>query len=64
MELVGGAMERKALVDFGDHTRLVSVITLPDTEVGAWIVVHSGFAIRRLSEDEAADSLAAFRGRS
>lgn len=41
-----------------DRALTVSLITLEEpVRAGDWVVVHSGFALRRLEPDEAADAL-------
>ena len=34
---------------------------MPDVEVGEYVIVHAGFAIQKLSEDEAQETLELFR---
>lgn len=53
-ELTG---ERAALVDTGSREVMVSLLTL-DEPVGAgdWLLVHSGFALSRLTDDEVRDA--------
>jgi hydrogenase expression/formation protein HypC len=38
--------------------RKVSVALCPEAEVGDWVLVHVGFALSRIDEDEARDTLA------
>jgi hydrogenase expression/formation protein HypC len=45
-------------VDFGGTSRDVCLAYTPDAGVGDWVLVHVGFAISELSEDEAARTLA------
>ena len=48
-----------ALVRGGGRTRTVSLLTLPDpVTAGDWVVLHSGFALARLTADEARDATA------
>jgi hydrogenase expression/formation protein HypC len=49
---------RMARVDFGGVRKRVCLETLPDAEVGAWVLVHSGIALQRLDEAAAEASLA------
>ncbi|HLM70396.1 MAG TPA: HypC/HybG/HupF family hydrogenase formation chaperone [Thermoplasmata archaeon] len=49
---------RTAEVDFGIALRKVSLVYLPEAEVGDYIIVQAGFAIRRLAEPEALEALA------
>ncbi len=37
------------VVEFGDRTLEINLMMLPDIEIGDHILVHSGFAIRRVS---------------
>jgi hydrogenase expression/formation protein HypC len=48
-------------VDFGGVTRQACLSYLPDVQVGDYTVIHVGFAITRVSEQEAQESLAAFQ---
>jgi hydrogenase expression/formation protein HypC len=48
-----------ALVCAGGRTRGVSTLTLTDALTpGDWIVMHSGFALARLTSEEAGEALA------
>ena len=42
-----------AKVDFGGVRRSVSVAFTPGVEPGDWVLVHVGFALARIDEDEA-----------
>jgi hydrogenase expression/formation protein HypC len=46
----------KAKVDFGGVSRLVSV-SLVDAKVGDYVIVHAGFAIQVMNEEEATKTL-------
>ena len=48
-------------VDFGGVTRETCLALIPDAQVGEYTVIHVGFAISRLSEQEAQESLALLR---
>ncbi len=50
----------QAVVDFGGASRTVN-ITLVDVKPGQYIIVHAGFAISVLNEEEARDSLETWR---
>lgn len=41
-------------VSFNGITKEVCLAYVPDAQVGEWVVVHVGFAISRIDEDEAA----------
>ncbi len=47
----------RAIVDFGGVKQEVDVSLLEDVEEGDWVIVHTGFAIQKLSEEEAKASL-------
>ena len=50
----------QADVRTGDRTRQVSLLTLdaldPPLAVGDWVVIHSGFALARLTPEEAGEA--------
>ena len=45
-------------VDFGGVYREACLEYVPDAQVGEYTVIHVGFAINRLNEEEAKESLA------
>ena len=51
----------KATIDVGGVSRQVALDLLPETRVGDYVIVHVGFAIQRLDEDEAERTLSALR---
>jgi hydrogenase expression/formation protein HypC len=46
----------QADVDFGGVLRKVNV-SLVDAKIGEWVVVHAGFAIEKMDEEEARETL-------
>ncbi|MCP2501092.1 MAG: HypC/HybG/HupF family hydrogenase formation chaperone [Deltaproteobacteria bacterium] len=50
-----------AVVELGGVRREISVMLVDDVSVGEWVIVHAGFAIEKLSEEEAEQTLALFR---
>lgn len=48
-------------VDFGGIIKEVCLAYVPDIEAGEYTIVHVGFAITRLDEESAQESLAVFR---
>jgi hydrogenase expression/formation protein HypC len=48
-------------VELGGVRREISVMLIDDVSVGEWVIVHAGFAIEKLSEEEAEHTLALFR---
>jgi len=51
---------RMAEVDFGGVRKDVCLEYLPDVDAGDYVIVHVGFAIQRLDEQSALDTLANF----
>jgi hydrogenase expression/formation protein HypC len=51
---------RMSTVDFGGTTKTVCLAYLPDLEIGEFAIVHAGFAINRLDEKSANDTLRMF----
>ena len=47
-----------AKVDFGGVRRDVSVAFTPEVEAGEWVLVHVGFALATIDEEEAQATLA------
>ena len=44
---------KSAVVDFGGSTLEVGLDLLPDASEGDWVLVHAGYAIQSLNEEEA-----------
>ena len=57
IQSVDGAM---AEVELGGVLRQVSLMLTPEAKVGDWVLVHTGFAINVLDEEEAQQTLALF----
>jgi hydrogenase expression/formation protein HypC len=53
-------IRRKAKADFGGVSREID-ITLVDAKVGDYVIVHAGFAIEILDEQEAEETLALWK---
>lgn len=51
-----------AEVDFGGVRKEVCLQYLPEVTIGDYVIVHVGFAIQRLDERSAQETLAAFAG--
>ena len=49
-----------AIVDFGGIKREARLDLLPDVKVGDYVIVHTGFAIEKLDEKQALESLKAW----
>ena len=52
---------RMGKVDFGGILKEVCLAYLPDIQVGEYTIVHVGFAISRIDEASALETLATFR---
>ena len=52
---------RMARVDFGGVSKEVCLEFVPELEVGDYTIVHVGFALQRLDEQSALETLALFR---
>jgi len=52
--------DRNAIVALGGVSRQISLIMTPEAQVGDYVLVHTGYAISVLSEEEAQASLEAF----
>ncbi|OQY60653.1 MAG: hydrogenase assembly protein HypC [Desulfobacteraceae bacterium 4572_88] len=46
-----------ATIDVDGVTRKVSILLLDDPRVGDYVIVHAGFAIQKIDETAAAESL-------
>ncbi len=49
-----------AIVELGGVTRQIGLIMTPEAQVGDYVLVHTGYAISVLSEEEALASLEVF----
>lgn len=52
--------ERLGRVDFSGVVKETSLAFTPEAQVGDYVIVHAGFAISQLDEDEAEAALAEF----
>ncbi len=50
----------KALVELGGLARQASIMLVPDTRVGDYVLLHAGFAIQKLDEKEAEETIRLF----
>ncbi|MCB9408633.1 HypC/HybG/HupF family hydrogenase formation chaperone [Mycolicibacterium sp.] len=60
IEIWDEAGTRMSTVDFGGTTKNVCLAYLPDIEPGEYTIVHAGFAITRLDEASANETLRMF----
>ena len=61
IEIRDGGPLRMALVDFGGARKEACLAYVPEVQVGEYVIVHVGFAISRLDEDEALRTLEMLR---
>lgn len=54
-------LARKGQIDFSGITKEISLAYVPEAEVDDYVIVHAGFAISVLDEEEAKASLLAFQ---
>jgi len=47
----------RATVEFAGNRRPASLMLVPEVKVGDWVLLHAGFAITVLAEDDARESL-------
>lgn len=50
-----------AVVDINGVQRQTSLMLLPEAAVGEYVLVHAGFAIQTIDEEEARQTLALFK---
>jgi hydrogenase expression/formation protein HypC len=50
-----------ATIDVEGAKRKASLLLLEDVEVGNWVIVHAGFAIHKIDEADAMESLRLLR---
>ncbi len=48
----------ESVVDLHGNSVRVSTVLVPETKIGDWVLVHAGFAIQHLTEQEAAETFA------
>lgn len=51
----------RAVADFMGVERVVALDLLESVRVGDYVIVHAGFAINRLNEEEARETIECFR---
>jgi hydrogenase expression/formation protein HypC len=51
------ALMRMGKVDFGGVAREVCLAYVPEADVGDFVIIHAGFAISQLEEDEARETI-------
>ena len=51
---------QKAVVELGGLAREANISLVPDTQVGDYVLLHAGFVIQKLGEEEAEETLRLF----
>ncbi|MFH1368157.1 MAG: HypC/HybG/HupF family hydrogenase formation chaperone [Elusimicrobiota bacterium] len=51
--------DKRAEIDFGGVIRAAQLDLMPSVKVGDYVIVHAGFAIQKLSEKDARETLKA-----
>jgi hydrogenase expression/formation protein HypC len=49
--------DSNAFAEIGGVQRQISLMLLPDAQIGDYVIVHAGFAIQKLNEAEAQKTL-------
>ncbi len=57
VSVFGDGAAPEAEIDYAGTRRRASLVFLPEVGPGDWVVVQAGFAVRRLSEAEARETL-------
>lgn len=52
--------DMRAWVEFGGLTRETNLMLVPDAQVGDYVLLHAGFAIQKLDQEEAEETLRLF----
>jgi hydrogenase expression/formation protein HypC len=60
LEIVDDRGTRMAVADFGGVTKTVCLAYVPEVEVGDYTIVHAGFAITKVDEQSALETLRIF----
>jgi hydrogenase expression/formation protein HypC len=62
VERIGGTgLDKRGIVAVAGVERDVSLALVPEAAVGEWVIFHSGYALRKISDAEA-DALAGLVG--
>ena len=61
VEIVDDGLAKMGRVDFGGVVKRVCLDYVPDIQVGEYTIVHAGFALQRIDEENAQKTLELFR---
>ena len=59
--LIKSIKDKEAEVDIGGITRRISLWLTPEAKVGDYVLVHTGYAINVLDQEQAEETLALLR---
>jgi len=48
---------KTAVIEFGGGKRAISIAMLPDCQIGDYVIVHAGYAISKMDEEEALEEI-------
>ena len=48
----------KGIVDLGGVSKEISLTFIPEVKEGDWVIIHTGFGLNIISEEEATETLA------
>lgn len=57
----GDPLDRTGQIDFSGVTKEISLAYVPEAQVDDYVIVHAGFALSVLNQEEAEATLQAFR---
>ena len=61
MKIVKLVGEDEAVAELNSVRRKISIRLLPELKVGDYVIVHAGFAIQKVDEDEALEQIALYQ---
>ncbi|RLC49730.1 MAG: HypC/HybG/HupF family hydrogenase formation chaperone [Candidatus Cloacimonadota bacterium] len=64
LAIPGKLVEKKeeiGIVDLGGVKKEISLSFLPEVKIGDWVLIHTGFALETISEEEAQKTLSIIR---
>ena len=61
IEIYTSGTLKMAKVDFGGVVREACIETIPDLKIGEYTIIRAGFALNRMSESDARETLDALR---
>lgn len=56
-KLVEKIGEEKGLVDLGGVKKEIALNFIPDVEIGQWVLIHTGFGLEIISEEDALETI-------